>query len=165
MRSRHIYMKHRRAGLFHSEWFLTLGASYLINAVAITLGTCVDLAKGDFSPAAVQFGVAVSVGLMAIWVIRCELRCIDVKWVAACADANLTREQLTACLWTRGEQGALAAWDDAWRDQIEGTPWAWAQRPLTVYKMGRGFNNRVFMWRARRSERTARRDAERAQRS
>jgi hypothetical protein len=153
MRAHHIRMKHRRAGLFDDCWYLYLGVLQLANLLNDAVSTIRSLAQHDYTSAVLSFSILTISAPLVIWTMRSSLRGIDVKWVVACLLTGPTREQLDACLWTHGEQTALAAYETAVDDFNEGTPWAWAQRPLTVYRMGNLFNNRLFEWRARRTAR------------
>jgi hypothetical protein len=163
MRTQHIRTKQRRAGFFSECYYLYLSVFQILSIVDNAVAGLRSLALHDFTSAGLSFGIVAVIAPLIVWTARTAVRGIDVKWVVSCLETGMTREQLDTCLWTRGERAASAAYAVAHSDHYDnGTPWSWAQRPLSVYRMGWLFNERLFAWSARRAEKRAARNAERA---
>jgi hypothetical protein len=84
-----------------------------------------------------------------------DLRVTDVKWIEACVATCPTREQLDACLWTRGEHVAMEVYAAAVADYNNGTSWLRARRRLAMYTTSRRLGAKLYDWKAGRVERRA----------
>lgn len=155
MRVAHVNRKQRAYGWFKRS-NLYLFSIYLAFFVVVDpIGLIEAIARHNFGQAAYAVGYfAVTVAMFGFGV-RMDLRAIDVQWVETCAASCATRDQLDACLWTRGEHAAMDVYTATVADYNNGTSWLRARRRLATYKTSRWLGGKLYDWKAGRVERRA----------
>ena len=133
MRVAHVNRKHRGKGWRTRSDLYVFSLCLALIVVVNTLGIIDSIARHNFGQAAYSFGFFAVTAAICWLNVRMDLRSIDVRWVETCATTCATREQLDACLWTRGEHVAMEVIIATIADHNAGMSQLRARRRLATY--------------------------------